>query len=152
MSKPFDIAELFKEIDRIMADEYGMPKEVLIIDDDENTFDKVTVAFLKAGYIVYAPSESQISSEAISDNIPDLLVIKMSSRDASNDAVAGAFLKIAELADVPVVLFSPDMTAADAKWLKAFKIKADKIILSGKPYDILDAAREVLCSKRKRGG
>ncbi|MDD4201895.1 MAG: response regulator [Candidatus Omnitrophica bacterium] len=155
IAKPFNIEKLYKEINVIMRKRYGsdsrrlrsnIPKEVLIVDDNNEVFNKIAVAFLNAGYIVHASNNGMSTIEKINEHIPDLLVIRLELSDMRGDVIVSKLRKMPKTADLPVVLYSPEMAGGNPviEGIICAKTRVEKIVETDKPQELLRAAADTL--------
>ncbi|MFC1666306.1 response regulator [Candidatus Omnitrophota bacterium] len=161
MEKPFETDELSKEIEIIIAKRYegavrrksklaGAPKKVLIAEDNKDTFNKLAVAFLNAGYVVNSSNSGMNAVEKVLADVPDLLVIKLGLSDLSGDLVAVKLKQMPKTMDMAVVLYTQESDNLDHFVSeKISKHIGVKVIQSDDPYVLLDEARAVLKDKQE---
>lgn len=157
LSKPFEIDVLYNEVDIILERRYGKPKarkgvesgapkKVLIVDDNPDTFGKIALFFLNAGYIVHAANSGKAVIEKINADMPDLLIIKLGLSDLPGDVVVLKLRQMPKTMKLPVVMFAPEMTEAEQKIESLMRSKLDinKIVESAYPHEILKEAEKIL--------
>ncbi len=127
LSKPFQIDELLREVRRILEKRFGQesqagskaapavtgPPKVLIVDGDPESFERITLSFLTAGYTVNAVSTAAKALEkATSPEPPDLVLIRLNLPDMPGDMLAYR-LKLAVTGNLPMLLYSAALNAFD---------------------------------------
>jgi len=119
MTKPFEFETLFREIDVIFEKRYELPKKiakantkmqakVLIADDDKDSFDKIALAFLSAGYMVEAAGSGLEAVDKVLSSVPDLILIKLGLTDIPGDIVVARLKQMPRTMDVQMILFTPE--------------------------------------------
>ncbi len=125
LSKPFQIDELLHEVKRILEKRFGQespselkaavtgPPQVLIVDGDPESFERITLSFLTAGYTVNAASTAAKALEkATSSEPPDLVLIRLNLPDMPGDMLAYR-LKLASATHLPMILYTSALNPFD---------------------------------------
>ncbi|MFH1768104.1 MAG: response regulator [Candidatus Omnitrophota bacterium] len=160
MTKPFELDDLFKEIDTIITKRYGKPEreklkakegpvKVLIVEDRKESFDKIAIAFLNAGYIVNSANSGMSAIDKIMVDLPDLLVIKLGLSDIAGDLVASKLKQMPKTMDIGIVLYTPH--SEELNYLVTERICAAigirRLLESDDPSGLLREAKIVLQDK-----
>lgn len=163
MTKPFEIDALTKEVEIIMAKHYGRPegaaaleikeknkdkkkqKKVLVIEDDQEAFNKIVLAFANQGYELGASKNGVEGVEHAMANPPDMVLIKLGLPDLPGDVVALLLKRMPKTMDVPLVLYRPYNAKAVESVEKSLceKIGIDHLIESDDPQILLKVAEKM---------
>lgn len=161
VTKPFDIENILKEVDTVMAKRYGLPetealkqslgqKKVLIVESDPSVFNQITVAFLNAGYTVYSTRSGMGAIEKIITDLPDLIVIKLGLPDISGDLVCVKLKQMPKTMDIPFVLYAPKKSELDRAVVnKICGIIKANLVESDEPEVLLKEAELALNKQAK---
>jgi len=151
MSKPYDLDKLLQEIKRIMVKRYGetetdptakketTERRVLVVEDDQIVYDKITIAFLNAGFVVSAAKSGFEAIERATKEPPDLMLIKLGLTDLSGDIVAAKLKQMPKTMDIPVVVYTPENKMLDYSVTNQLckKIGIKELVESTDPYVLL---------------
>ncbi|MFC1589904.1 response regulator [Candidatus Omnitrophota bacterium] len=116
MTKPFKAEHLNREVEIILKKRYekpaekepkvfDAPKKVLIVEDNKETFDKLVIAFLNAGYVVNSAKSGIATIEKVMADLPDLIVINLGLSDLPGDLVVAKLRQMPKTMDIPFVLY-----------------------------------------------
>ncbi|MFH1504877.1 MAG: response regulator [Candidatus Omnitrophota bacterium] len=175
MSKPFEFEELFAEIDTILKKRLTLrktdanseaklekPAEIkkeagktevvkkqvraLIVENDQQTLDKLTLAFLNEDYIVSSAKNGITAVEKIMSDVPDLLIIKLGLPDLSGDLVIAKLKQMPKTMDVACILYAPEGAKLDRTVVNRICRKAGvrELVESVEPYVVLKEAKIAL--------
>ncbi len=118
MVKPFEIDQLVLEAEAIIKrSNEAMAKsgsrfaknnkKICIVEDDPKTFGSVTGAFLTAGYTVIPADKGAVAIEKITEDVPDVALVKLGLPDFPGDMVILRLSQMSKTMGVKYVLFSP---------------------------------------------
>ena len=157
ISKPFDMGELLKEIGRIISKHSGeLPhpvpegkkklKRVLLVENEPDTFNKIAVAFLDAGYIVNAARTGQAGIERVMMDQPDVLLIKLGLPDLSGEVLGSRLHQLRQTSNVPIILYTQRGDSINEAIFKRIceKIGKDVSFRSDDPNVLLGEANSIL--------
>lgn len=131
MTKPFELEELQQRIDQIFLAKYGQeaqpseeekaarhqaPKKVLVVDADQENFDRLVIALMNGGYEVIGAlsSSDSMSSDAerkvlrtFQQDAPDIVTLKIESMNplSREFQLAAKLLEKTKPAGIPLVLY-----------------------------------------------
>jgi len=120
MTKPFDLDNLFNEIDVIIRKRYEKarieehkkdklkPKKILIVDNKKEAFDKIAIAFLNEGYLVSSSNSGLATIDRIMVDVPDIILIKLGLDDLHGDLVIAKLKQMPKTMGIPCVLYTPE--------------------------------------------
>jgi len=160
MSKPFEIDDLFNDVERIILKNKGtagqLPlaavasKSILIAENDAENLKRIAMRFLDAGFQVSTAHNGASAIEKIGANLPDVAVIKWELGDMNGDAIALKFMKMEKTRSIRFILFTnhpPD----DIKVMNESRKRSavERIVESSQPGDLLEEVMD--CLKRKAG-
>jgi len=117
MTKPFEFEALYKEIDVIIEKRYNVeavkkiespkrPKHILVAEDNKESFDKIALAFLNAGYMIVSAHSGLEAIEKILAEPPDLLLIKLGLPDMPGDLVIAKLKQMPKTMDVVCLIYT----------------------------------------------
>lgn len=169
MTKPFEIDAFTKEVEIIMAKHYGMPadqaaleiqekrkdkkkqKKVLVIEDDQETFNKIVLAFANRGYELAASKNGVEGLEHAMINPPDMILIKLGLPDLPGDVVALKLKRMPKTMDVPLILYRPydDRAVESVEKALCGKMGIDQLIESNDPQILLKETERIWREKDK---
>jgi DNA-binding response OmpR family regulator len=118
-TKPFEIDELLDEVDTIINSKFGIVKKikisgversarVCIVENDQEELKKIGAAFLKSGYVVNSTSNGADAIEYIYENLPDVVLVKLTIPDIAGDLVILQLKRMARTQNVKFVLFAEE--------------------------------------------
>jgi len=116
MTKPFEIDNLMTEVEMILAKKnlaasrsttpVRKQKKILIVEDEMEPFNALTLAFANAGYAVKAINAGAATFEAVNHDLPDVILIKMGLQDIPGDILAYKLRRIWKTKEVPIILYT----------------------------------------------
>ncbi|MDE2027135.1 MAG: response regulator [Candidatus Omnitrophica bacterium] len=154
MSKPFEIEDLLKEVDTIIAKNSGIKitttgsretRKVCIVENNQEVLNQIGGAFLSAGYTVNPARNGVDGIERIANTVPDIALVKLGLVDIAGDMVITKLKNMAKTRDVKYILYtekSPEKTAIARKIGQ--KEGVDRFVEFTSPKDFIDAAAELL--------
>lgn len=157
MAKPYDIPQLLKEISIIISrryheiDKLEVPnepreqKKILIIEDDEVFYNKLSIMLLNAGFIVNAAKTAVSGIERAMTGQPDLILIKLGIKDFPGDLACSRLKHMPKTMHIPLILY----TAPTGKTDGVMKLLCEKVgirsyIETNDPLDLLKECSEIL--------
>jgi DNA-binding response OmpR family regulator len=129
MAKPFEVDELLAQVDAIIKKKSegikdagtrkkGRILEVCIAENNQESFDNISRAFLNAGYVVNPARSGTEAIERIATKVPDIALIHLGLMDIAGDVVILRIKKMAKTQNVPCILYTretADKTAVTEK-------------------------------------
>jgi DNA-binding response OmpR family regulator len=156
MSKPFELDIFMREIEIIMKKRYGMlsetapgkkddllkkksPQNLLVIEDDQEAFNKIVLAFANCGYTLSVSRTGVAGLERAMMNPPDMILIKLGLPDLSGDIVALKLKRMPKTMDIPLILYRPYNVRGEYSVESSLCEKAgiDRLIESDDPQVLL---------------
>lgn len=119
-----------------------MPKNILIIDDDESITRLIGIMLVRAGYEISTASSGQEGLEKVFEEQPDLVILDMVMPDMTGADVCRRIRSQPELADLPILMLS-GQTEVDDKVI-GLKAGANDYVTKPVHRDELIARMEVL--------
>ncbi len=117
MAKPFDVSVLIEEAEGIIKRHHRLhsrgnfsmlrSKKIFLVDDDPESFEKVSSVLLHAGYAVFPASSANQAIERVKLDMPDLVLAKLGLRDNAGDIVAASLRNAPETKNIPVIVYMP---------------------------------------------
>jgi DNA-binding response OmpR family regulator len=115
-AKPFEIDELLNEVDTIVNKRFGPPNitkvssdrpvKVCVVEDDPDELSKIGTAFLNTGYVVNSISNGADAIEYVYENLPAIVLVKLSIPGVSGDAVILQLARMAKTKNIKYILYS----------------------------------------------
>ncbi len=163
ISKPFEMHQLLKEVERIIGscggeappppafEQKKLPR-VLLVDNDPDTFNKIAVTFLEAGYLVNAAKTGAAGIERGMMDRPDVALIKLGLPDLPGDLLSAQLHRMRQASNVPVILYTSQGGSLDAGIAKRIceKVGLTTSIKSDDPAVLLNEANLVLDGVEKK--
>lgn len=156
MAKPFEISAFLNEVGIIMKKRYGiLPqtvpgkeegppkkkalKKVLVIEDDQQAFDKIVMVFANRGYELLASKNGVEGMERAMISTPDVILIKLGLPDLPGDVVALKLKRMPKTMEIPLVLYRPFNVRSEETVEKVIceKTGIDRLIDSDDPQVLL---------------
>lgn len=158
MTKPFEVDDLLNEVSVILQQrdnpssmpkataDTGKPKKILIIEDDEESINRMVAAFANEGFIVNTANTGASGIERVKTDRPDVVLVKMNLPDLTGDRVTATLKKMPVTMDVPVVLYVPLFDSLDRSIINRICSNAgvDIIEESDDPISLIMACKKVL--------
>ncbi len=121
----------------------GAPKMVLVVDDDPDFLDFVTIVLESGGYIVRTATHADAGLERMQAECPDLVIVDvMMSYELDGWAVSRQMSGDPQLRQVPVLMVSAIVDASDASALpRNGRVRVDAFM--SKPLDPSTLLRRV---------
>lgn len=159
MSKPFEIDELLKEVDRILAKRAGVvktvkardasqPIKVCVAENDTEACNKIGAAFLTAGYVVHLVRSGTETIEHVFSMVPEVAVVSFGLSDIPGNSVISKLKKMPKTQDVKFILYTEDTPEKAALAEAVSKQEGiDRFVKYQKVEDLILAVNEVLKPK-----
>ncbi|MBP6343628.1 MAG: response regulator [Candidatus Omnitrophica bacterium] len=156
MAKPFEIDDLLKEVEMIIAKRSaenervkpllaGGPKKICIIENDRNVLNNIGSVFLSDGFVVNPAGSGTEGIEKVFNNIPDIALVKLSLPDISGDMVILKLKMMAKTQDVKCILYTEKGIVSGTIAQKISEKKGiDCFVDLNAPQDLLDVVNELL--------
>ena len=118
VSKPFKVEDLLGEVERVFAKRAPpsasasrgaasrAQQKVLIGEDGSEIFDKIVLAFVRAGYLVSGAKSAVEALQRAEEELPDIGVIKLSLKDLPGDVLAIKLTQILKTSGIRIILYS----------------------------------------------
>jgi len=155
MPKPFELDQLFKEAELIIKKNSGSvymdkathmkrARRVCIVENHQEIFNKLAVAFLDMGYIVNSAHSGTTAMVRIQMDVPDVALISLGLNDISGDVVIGKLHNIQETKNIKCILYT-DKRGDKAVVTKkiAEKEGITKFVEYSHPNDLVEVADEL---------
>lgn len=156
MAKPFEIDDLLVEVGaiiekrsnagiKVMASGAREPRKICIVENDQETLNKIASVFLSAGYTVNPAQNGTEGIERIAGAVPDVALVNLRLADISGDMVILKLKLMAKTQDVKYVLYTQE-TAEKTNIAQKIGEKEgiDRFVKFISPQDLLSVANEVL--------
>lgn len=155
MTKPFEIDAFLREVEIIIKKRYGMcesaseakrdlpkkikPSKVLVIEDDQEAFNKIVLTFANRGYDLSASKTGMEGLEHAMLSLPDIILIKLGLPDLAGDIVALKLKRMPKTMDIPLILYRPYNVRGETSVEEALceKTGIDRLIDSDDPVVLL---------------
>lgn len=150
MNKPFEIADLLREAEAIMAARSGgaqpavrrsagVRPSVLLIEDRDEPARRITAALSAKDIDVIRESSGARGIERAKSRMPDLVLAKLSLPDVTGDIVARRLKDMPVTAGLRTLLYAPGFTGTDRTTLDRICSQAgvDHALESDDPAEIL---------------
>jgi len=155
MAKPFEIADLLKEVETIIQKrsihsvvitKAGIrePRKICIVDNDPQVLNKLGSMFLAEGYMVMPAQTGTEGIERISGFVPDIALVHLGLVDITGDLVILKLKLMAKTQDVKYVLYTENHAEAVVAKRISEKQGVDLFIEYNSLKDIYDAVKGVL--------
>lgn len=108
-----------------------MPKQILIIDDDQAISIAMSVRLRAAGHEVILASGGEAGLVEAADHTPDVIILDIRMPEIDGYEVCRRLKATPELADIPVIFVSANATETTRQ--KAFEVGGFEFI--SKPYE-----------------
>ena len=159
MPKPFEIDSLLGTVDAIIQKQLyavttvklaagELPRRVCIAENDQDAFNKISLAFLNAGYDV-SPARSGIEAvERISAIVPDVALIKLGLADIAGDVLILKLKRMAKTQCVKYVLYTMKNTEriVVTEQIRQ-KEGVDRFVAFENPENLVNAVADLLKKK-----
>lgn len=106
-------------------------KKVLIVDDEVDVVEVVTVLLEHEGYQIMKAYDGKEALEIVDKETPDLIILDIMMPEIDGVEVCRRLRQREELKEVPIVMFSAKLSAIDKK--ESFDAGADGFI--SKPFN-----------------
>ena len=124
IGKPFEMNHLLQEIERIIIKHSGgvvasisqdekKLRRVLLVDNSPDTFNKIALTFLEAGYVVSAAKTGLAGIEQVMIDRPDIALIKLELPDLPGDVLGAQLHRMRQASNVPVILYAHKSSSLD---------------------------------------
>jgi len=151
MTKPFNIDTLLSDFEGILnfrkpvvsiveKNDTSKPKSICIVEDDPTVYQSMILDFINAGYMVSSAKNGTNAVERITNDLPDLVLIKTGLDDIPGDLVIHRLKKMSKTLNVQYVLYTPRTGRLDENILKglAKKCDLDNVLQYEESSDILE--------------
>ncbi len=159
MAKPFEVDELLETVNAIVQKQLStvttvklaagdQPSKICIAENDQEAFNKISSAFLNAGYVVNPARSGTEAVERISAIVPDVALIKLGLVDIAGDVVISKLKRMAKTQNVKYVLYTEKNTekVAVTEHIR-HKEGVDRFIAPENSQDLVDAVADLLKKK-----
>jgi CheY-like chemotaxis protein len=82
-----------------------VPKKVLVIEDHQETFNRIVLEFANRGYHLFAAKTGVDGLEQAIMSPPDMILVKLVLPDLPGDVVALKLKRLPKTMDVPLILY-----------------------------------------------
>lgn len=131
MTKPFSITQLAKEIAIIVDKKHGKHQEflkrksrkVLIVDNDQITYDAIALLFANSGYDVSIVKTAAEAIEGAFVNRPDILLMNLALPDLAGDEAALRLQHMPKTRDIRIILYTYQSSSVEKQVLDNFSQK-----------------------------
>ncbi len=106
-------------------------KKILIVDDEIDVVEVVTVLLEHEGYEILKAYDGQEALDVIEEVVPDLVILDIMMPKIDGVEVCRRMREKEEMIDIPIVMFSAKLSAIDKK--ESFDAGADGFI--SKPFN-----------------
>lgn len=106
-------------------------KKILIVDDEIDVVEVVTVLLEHEGYELLKAYDGQEALDIIEEVVPDLVILDIMMPKIDGVEVCRRMRENEKMADIPIVMFSAKLSAIDKK--ESFDAGADGFI--SKPFN-----------------
>jgi DNA-binding response OmpR family regulator len=106
-------------------------KKVLIVDDEVDVVEVVTVLLEHEGYQIMKAYDGKEALEKVEEETPDLIILDIMMPEIDGVEVCRRLRQREELKEIPIVMFSAKLSAIDKK--ESFDAGADGFI--SKPFN-----------------
>lgn len=106
-------------------------KKILIVDDEIDVVEVVTVLLEHEGYELLKAYDGQEALDIIEEVVPDLVILDIMMPKIDGVEVCRRMREKEKMADIPIVMFSAKLSAIDKK--ESFDAGADGFI--SKPFN-----------------
>ena len=124
VTKPVAVEKVLAEVGTIIAKRYRSealqeikgketPGKILIIEDDQDDFNRIVMSFINAGYNVSAARNGLEAIDKIMADLPEMILVKLGLPDLSGDLLVAKFKQMPKTMDIPVVLYTPHKSTID---------------------------------------
>lgn len=127
----------------------GMPKTILVADDDPVILGLLEVNFEMEGYSVVTAEDGAVALERARASKPDVIILDVMMPKLTGHEVAAALKADPALADIPVIFVSAKAQGADVT--RGMELgAADYVTKPFDPIDLVDRVSAVLDKSRTR--
>lgn len=158
MNKPFEIDKLLTEIEIILTKRSHLVQRpaaaerrqhrVLIVEDEIDTMNNLTVAFANAGYAVSAIKTGAATFDGVVRDVPDVILIKLGLKDIPGDILAYKLRQISRTSEIPIILFTVSGGMDDESRIVLTKIcekaKVQAFVETHDAYALLKTVNDLL--------
>ena len=117
MAKPFEIADLLREVEAIIHKKSDTalkvtssgtrePRKICIVENNPEALNKIGSLFLAAGYMVNPAQNGTEGIERIAATVPDIALVNLGLVDISGDLVILKLKMMAKTQDVKYILYT----------------------------------------------
>jgi DNA-binding response OmpR family regulator len=151
MIKPFDIDQLAKQVDAIIKKgiqsekaerprfKSGALRRVFLAENDPGVYNNLALAFLNAGYAVNSAHSGAEAIERISEDVPNIALIKLGLQDIGGDLVITRLRHMAKTANVEYILYAQAGDVSAQPVLQKIGEKSRTFIEYARPEELLEA-------------
>jgi len=129
----------------------GDKKKILIVDDEKDLVENVTMRLVHAGYEVLPSYDGVNAFEQVRKERPDLIILDIMLPKMDGYKVCGLLKKDARYAKIPIIMFTAKAHEEDEKLAR--EVGADAYVV--KPFEakaLLAKIAELLESHKAEGG
>jgi len=151
ISKPFDLNDLVKEVDRIIKKKYGpvnadksleaegKPVKVMILEEDEAIAHILSGPFMDAGYSVTLVKDDVKAIEELKKDVPDIILVKAGLSFMSGSAAASKLRNLVGEKRTAFLVYGPSAEISGCAGAVV-----EEVMRSEEPQAVFEAAQRLL--------